>query len=915
MHAQEHTDKGAVVQVTKSELNNSKNILNNIIKITNNSGETFAGYVVADDVEGIKAVSDIKKQIVISPFDSMFIVSKFLLESTARAGRQSITYTLFDREGNAVSNSNVSINIPDKIDIGFSIETTNVFVSNPNDSIRIKAYVENKGNRTQPVSVVFIIPGASGNKIFTEKKISVFPSEKQLIEFSFFPSIELLNQQQFQVNIFASHGNDKQIFGNTSVMVWNMASEQIYQNSYSHDSDFYNSYSPNSLSVSYRQMGSDNYTVQTKGSGSFDLPVGYVDFQGNLYRANNSDNLYMTNSSMSYRFLRHEVTLGNVQENMEVSMYGRGAKAFVSNSDNSKRFTAGFIDNEFNLLSSSGLLSKSYGAYLSFQSGLKNIYKGLNSTILYQYNSYDRMRNYMSSNEGRFALSPDWIFTLKGHGVMSYIESIKDNKFSGAAELLYRGKIKDMAISGNIYWSSPYFAGNRKGFTSVSQTLEKTLKSKNILRANLSYFKIEPKSYSYNIRSYSQNLKADLGFSLLRKGRFRPSFSYQLQTERTNSYNSFFDETKDIYRGVYSHRLIEQLTWNSKNLKHLVMLTLENGLVKYPELEKFDFQMKVNSTYLYKWLSVNAVYQRGAYFLSEYALSKDRGKKYERFIFSTSASKDLWKGKVAINIGQNIMYDYISGFTPSFYSNVIYNPSKKYSLYLNSSYYQYKVSNASNKVFNFEVGFTINFSGRRPSSGKKSKLIASAFYDRNSNNIFDEEDTPATDYHITVDKRPFSTDEEGQIVYKNIPFGEYHFMPISQNGWFYSGSTINVDKYKTNVSIPLQQTGTIIGHIELVFDKKKSLDSKMNVSGIRIHIKGTKNAIDQDVITDNDGKITQFLPPGEYTAEVRLNSLSKEMTSISPIIDFQIKATTITNLPPFKIQIKEKVINVKKFTQ
>lgn len=916
LFAQTQSDNKITLEVKESIHNKYPNIINTIVKIKNESDTSFKGHLSIEEAKDINAILDSNKEIIIEPQDSIFIPVKLNIKPICEAGKHTIVYKLLNDANQIQSKGLITISVDQKKSLLLFTESPNVFITNANDSVRIKAFVENKGNQDEDITVVCIIPETINNQIFPEIKFNISPSEKKEINFNFLLPPELRNQQQFRINIYGSSGIDKKTFGNLSISVLNIASDQSYRSNTILPYDSYFNYTQNSLDVSFRQMGNNSYMTQIRGGGSVDLPAGYIDFKGNLYKMNTQDEYYMSNTSLAYRLNGNEFLVGNLSENFELNLFGRGAKLSLTNSDQSKQVSVGFIENNFNILDKSKLLSNGYGSYVTFKSGIRNVYRGTSTSIVYQNDNFEQSRNYMLSNELRYAIGTNWLFTLNTHGVISRYDILKNQKVAGASEFKYRGNIGDFNMSGNFYISSSYFPSSRKGLTSVTQYLERRLANKGLLRATILYYKSVPRSYNYDITAYNKSLRTDIGIILPKSGNLSPSFSYQMQNETVNGYENYFNIKNTDLISMRANRLVEQVSWTSRDFSHLIIASIENGLVKYPYSDKLDLQFKASTSYTNNWLVINSTYQLGSYYISEYALAQERGKRFYRFSFSTSFNKSFANDKYIINVGQNMRHDLIAKFTPSAFANAIYNSSRKTAFYLNTSWYRYQFSGIVSNIFNIEVGFTIKFNGHKPSSGKKSKIAASVFYDNNANQIFDEGDLPANDYNLMIEKRPFISDEKGKIFYKNVPYGKYKIQPTSQKGWFYNGDTIEVNKHNMQVSIPLQQTGTIIGLVTLIYDKNKSKDTDFSKNGFRFIIKNKENeVVSQSIISDEEGRFVFFIPPGEYVIYIDSKSLPVDMEALDTSFPVTVQSMKRTTLPDFRVKVKNKTINIKKFTQ
>src|SRR5690606_5968519 len=78
-------------------------------------------------------------------------------------------------------------------------ELSVIYLSNPNDSLRIKTQVSNLGNRDQNVTLVVKIPELTGETNFFELKGNVQVQRDSTFVFTFMPNKRLLQLQQFNI--------------------------------------------------------------------------------------------------------------------------------------------------------------------------------------------------------------------------------------------------------------------------------------------------------------------------------------------------------------------------------------------------------------------------------------------------------------------------------------------------------------------------------------------------------------------------------------------------------------------------------------------------------------------------------------------------------------------------------------------
>ena len=171
--------------------------------------------------------------------------------------------------------------------------------------------------------------------------------------------------------------------------------------------------------------------------------------------------------------------MGNVSEQTELPLYGRGAKATFSDETGSRRMVFGAVDQNFNLIDTRPWFTDYYSFFAQGELGANNSQRGTKATYLYQRNPYERATHNVGSLQWRTVLGEEWEVHLDGHVAMSRYDDRPGTKFTGAAQFIYRGALPSgLTLNGTGYYSDGYFPGSRKErslFAGGKQTTEKRL--------------------------------------------------------------------------------------------------------------------------------------------------------------------------------------------------------------------------------------------------------------------------------------------------------------------------------------------------------------------------------------------------------------------------------------------------------
>lgn len=900
------------MQLETSAAAGRKNIIDVTVALKNPSENTFDGFLKITTPQGFKNISGSEIEVQLKPNQQIYIPLKIIKGNTATAGTANIEVELLNNNKQTVAKKAIEEQVEENNAMSLQAVSPTIFLTNANDSLSVKVQVSNLGNKPQQVFVVFSIPQLTSENGFFEQTAVLDVRKDSVFDFKFWVEKSLLEKSQFTVNVAAMRSSEKILFGNLAINVQNVSSVKRYEDIQSAAYSQY--YQKNTITTSYRTTGKNSNVYQVMGSGDVDLPAGYLSVNGNIYKADGQNQPLISNTHLAYRLDNHQLKIGNLSQPLEMPLFGRGIQFETADKNLNNRFQAGFIDENFNLIEQNAFLKRGYGVYALGTFGANNPSNQKSFNYVFKEDKIEAVKHHVLGIEKAQFLNKDWSFRLKAHGGFSYYEKINKNQPSFAFETQYNGSIKNIRLSGNYYVSSDYFPGNRRGVVQLQQNFMKSLKRERTLFANVFYADFAPESYTYRFNMKTTNFRLDTGITFPRVKAIGKAFGVQYFKETGNTFSWLLSSG---FLAMEAFRITENFNWLSPNQKHSVILGIEEGLIKISDKEKLYPQFKLNSIYSFKGFNASATYQHGTFFLSEYTslmlLNKNQND-FKRLSISVATDHKFFSNKLLLRGGAAFLNDFVSGKTPSVFLNANYAPKDTYRFFLNSSWSRYSNNTffQSNTQFIVEAGFSMNLGGKAASAGRKGSLTVHTFYDKNSNNVFDEDDEPAADFLLTIDKTTFKTNGNGIIQYKNIPFGTYKLQPVFQNGWFAESTNCVINNYNNEVAIPLQQNGTLKGRIKYQYDEKLVKNFELKTGGIICII--TKNGqFIQRVVTNDEGDFVAFLPTGSYEITLDTNSLSENTFCTQKTLNATIISGKITNIPDFVIQVQQKQIKVKKF--
>lgn len=907
-------DGSAVHMYVESELKPMKqsNMYSTTLKIVNEGSDSFVGKINISAPQGFRSISGTSVDISVLAMDSVFAPIRFIQNASMSSGKSDLLYTLSSTDGVVIDSVYTSLSIEERVDMSLFVQNRNIMITNSADSIRLSAKVTNRGNKAQDVTVVFSIPNLRQGINFVEQKYYLDAQEEHQFVFSFMPHKSLLAQNHFNVRIAAMYGSEKNIFGNSSIEVQNVSDNSVFEDPLNRNG-LYNSDMRNTISLSYRGDNNDGSIAQMHGSADFDLPAGYINLKGNVYKYGTSYRLMASNTSLTYMLDDNEYQVGNVYESLEASLSGRGAKITLG-SPRKKSLVVGVVDQEYNLFSDRPFFEDTYSVFAKAE--INSNYSSLRkaqTSVIYQRNARYMTHDVIAGGELGWLLQNNWAVSLRMHGAISNAIDGDYSKPSASAELKYNGEVKGYNLAGNYYLSSNYFPGNRRGVTLLQQSASKKIKDFSI-RASAYYSMFSPRSYVYDINTKTSNLLSDADIYFPKVVNVTFGMGYQHQYEYSNGYGLSQSSISDYE--MQSNRIKALMTWSSRGTGHSVNLSTEVGLSNNSSSKSNKGQQRYNLSYSYKWLNMSTQYQRGSYYISEQISSSNTNRPYERFNSSIAVNKQMFDNKFSVMASASINKDFYTDYSPSAYLNMKYGLSKWFSLFVNSYWYSYKFRGGTSvNTYSNELGVTVHLNKNRATSSRKSRVEAFVYHDYNSNGVFDDGDKPAKGYSVSIDKKGFVTNDNGKVTYRKVPYGKYAVGNISEKGWFGDADTLKVDKFSVGMDIPLQQAGVLMGQINYSFDSRTSMDIEAKIEGVVFQITSIDGTVSRRVSTNDDATFTAFLPTGEYSVELVTSSLPANTSCKEPVQIVKIESGKMIKLDTFIIEVQQRKVNIRRFGQ
>lgn len=891
----------------------------------NHTMDTLEGSLEILVPSGIEILGNAAPQVKVGAAGKLFLPIKLQVLPDAAAGTYDITLKWVDASGHVLVGTMTKLEIRPKRAVWLQVLNARELMRSIGDSLLVRVTVRNAGNTREQVKLVASLPNQLGGRRFESKTLELPAAKDTIVTFGYIIDKSLMNLEHFTVNIAGLYRNDE-VFGNASVSVQNASSNRQYVDP-SHSASNVWSYQRNRMTFMARNPFTDNQSWQFDGAGSYQLGRGKLDFSTFAYQWGNLGNQPMLNNTwVNYELKNKGVTIGNITENLETFVNGRGMKVYFSDSLLAEHVEVGVVDRTFDLLGADYRPGFGNGFTVYFRTRLgegmpeKKRYTGTaiyerlpieNSESILYMNTFDLIRQ---ERQNKIRLVAD----IGPAITRSLTNQVGQDEYrpSLAAGIHLNANLPVYTISSSNYYSTGYYPGIRRGALQLNQRVSRAIKRTNVWAA-YSLFEYAPKYFESqpNFRNYFLVSRAEVGASFPLTDFMSLSVVPVQEYERGSyAFGSIADNPRI---DMSSYRINGTLNWRSRNYRQNAYLLIESGLNRSSIANESSLQARANLSYNYAWFNFNANVQRGNFSLIEAANNWyfQRADVY-RIGASASVRQNFAEKRLQTELSIGYFKDSFSGENWTGNGRVQYTMTKKTAFFLFGQLYQYNTPYHMG-FFNANVQLGIQQalpdSRRGESTQKKGNIELFVYHDHNHNGRYDEGDTPADNTMVLINNTVFITGANGLVRYNRVPHGSQRLSVPMQQGWYAPESAMQLNTRQLKASIALQQAGTLAGSIRYQFDERISQEANTVLGGFTVTASGASGYIAR-TMTDDNGNYLLFLPAGDYEISMTDNKMPQHVYSDNPVQHGKVAAGKINEGPIFILKVEEKKVEIKRFT-
>lgn len=876
------------------------------IRIDNNSDQDFEGHIMPVLPKGFGLVADQPIKVKVQKKAHTFYPFKFLVLNNADAKTNQMVFQLHDLNNALRAEVKTSISMLPLRATELIVLTPSILLKQIGDSLTVNLLIRNAGNQVEELKLIASFPSDNGQgKNVLQKDIKLSPGMEQQISFGKIINRELYQLNNFYVNIAGIYKNGE-LFGNGIAYVQNAAANRQFVSA-EMPQNILNRNLTNQISLSSQNLFSDSQSWQLNGTGATQLGHGILGFSVDAYQWNSLANRpLISNTWLNYEGDKKGITVGNISENLESFINGRGVKIYTRADEDRHGVEAAFVQKSYNLLGDN--LNYGYSAYL------KAIVKDtsgheLSSSFIFDYAPLEQSRSILSANTVSLLNKRNLVMSVNiGGGLSQDLLNPDDIKPSFALGTNFSGNWQKLNFSSNNFFSTAYYPGIRRGVLQLNERISRYFGKHNAW-LGFSLYNFDP-AYQRNIFLFQRNYslqRMEAGWAIPVKVNLNLTLTASRDQEKSD-YNFLQTETNKLT----AYRLNESINWHSSDFRQNIFFSMDNGFGQNMN-GKTELQLRLNATWSNSWMNLNAYLQKGSFLLAESYNTGLKEQEIYRFSISPSFHQYFFNKKLRAEAGLIFYRDAFFGNNITYTGKADYKITPKTAFYISSYAYQYRTSFANSSFRSLQAGITQKLPDpRQHIPGKKGNIAILIYKDNNQNGIFDAGDEPANSGTLLVNKIIFIIPANGTIQYSKVPYGDYSLNMPLQNGYQIMPMHITIDQKNIKINVPMQKSGNVTGRIAINFNETRSLQIDPSLAGINILIKG-KDGMIRAVKTGEDGDYSVYLPEGDYQAYPDVMHLPEHVYFDGEPTLFTVKSAIATIIPTITLKVKEKKIEIKRF--
>lgn len=649
---------------------------------------------------------------------------------------------------------------------------------------------------------------------------------------------------------------------------------------------------PNTISLHYASLnrGSSYYQLQANGKVNVDRHSS-LEYRLNAddYHQPGANGINLYNSYLDYQTEKWGLRIGNIYDNLDFQLAGKGVKVNTKLDDNGVLSFYGiqnnyFIYNGFNNTPAGGKI-------YAFDYNLEASGTAKRFTFLHNMDPLTGLDASQFTVRSSFRLSKNETLGFEGgYSLEDQSEGGTSAKQGFSAGLNYALRTDRIQITGNGYYSNPYFTGLRRGLFLIDLRLTAPISETGSLVAHVNTQANNPKYQSRLVSFF------DLGISKNSINIYELAYNLRAGKIYFNIGPYYMDQ--HLVANGFSEFVPMQTDWTSRSFRLLANVGYSGTINSFSLIADYGYtflntskkppapfqSVKITGNYNMPIFGLTGYAQFNPYYLSD-ALSSSGNQRYRLYSIGPNLHFNTFKNSLSFQFGG--MYNYY-GFTSS--NSYSANGSFRYLMKGNwaiTGDVQYILTKQNIALlYNPELNMTNSLDprsydnrqlrigiekqfGRQGNSGSK-KLTLAYYEDRNSNGQREPGEALVAGVLVKINNNVALTNSKGEVTFSDMKKEAYIASVTNTKGWSLQEPTsVFLDKTK-RLEVPLVKTQALNGCVKPV--ASKYLDAQLALAGIRVTAVDTGGRKYQ-TLTGDRGEFCFYLPRSNYTVYVETEGM------------------------------------------
>lgn len=770
----------------------------------------------------------------------------------------------------------------------------------------VRLMVENPGYSPMNITLKYeLMPGDIISIIERPTTVYLAPRQKQLITLRLKKHRSTVFYPDINLYITATESGKTEVLSTTTIPIQVITNNR--QVGYAGIENLYKNFAE----LSFSRSGIANEYTQFKANMERKVGAGTtLGFNTTTDYFTRQNYLHMYDTRLELKSQKLNLAIGNIYgSDYDVNLSGRGIKAGYQQGNSEVEAIA--MENNFLLFTNIDQIYPGNSFAVKYAHHFKNQQRGYINFIWNDNNAFTRSSALISNF--KLPVYTDSVHALVIEGGVSEERSndplITQQAQKGAAAGIDYQYVKNrITFSSNNYFSTPFYAGIRRGSLALNEMLTYRLGATSIFARYLAtvnkprYFLPSDAHgiYHFNNDLY-QTHQVESGINLkgnkIRIG-FVPNYSYQ--------------RLRSFYRNLEYEAYRIRVELSGSFQKHFVSLSADGGLSKLNDHPERFYAARYWLSYRIGSFNADAMIDMNPVNLYDIGIYQQEN--YINYSTGIGYSLNTKNKKLTANI--NASYNRMNAYNNShaflntnasyrIASNWYATGMASYAKYINTG--QPYAGNSSISNYQLKIGLKRTFGTNMTAVG--NKITLELFEDDNLNGIKDQNEKILSNVLVRLNNNIVAmTNARGIVKYSNLEDGSYAVsiyknnlrLPVLQN------DSIVVTHNKT-FKIPVIKTNPVAGKLKEI---KERYDAETaDIMGITIYAQNTETKKLETAVTDAEGSFAFQLPQGQY----RIYIENDRYEIVNNAQQITVQNGQVTQPVVFEFKKKDIIIKVKKF--